>query len=148
MWRAETLLSAFPKGWSTPVVALTADILEASHTYRLRGLDKYLTLVEAQNGHGWRYYKAYAADRLDGPWQPLAADKDNAFASMRNVVPGSDRWTDVVSHGELLRCGRDERLEVDPERLQLLFQGVLDRDRQGKVYGEIPWRLGLLQPAQ
>ena len=36
--------------------------IEASHTYRLKGQDKYLTLVEAQNGHGWRYYKAYIAE--------------------------------------------------------------------------------------
>jgi hypothetical protein len=147
MWRAETPLSAFPKGWSTPVVALTGDIFEASHTYRIKGLNKYLTLVEAQNGHGWRCYKTYAADRLDGQWQPLAADKDNAFASMRNVTPRGDRWTDVVSHGELLRNGRDEKLEVDPEHLHLLFQGVLDKDRRG-TYGEIPWRLGLLEPAE
>ncbi|MBN1508358.1 MAG: hypothetical protein JW955_16030 [Sedimentisphaerales bacterium] len=148
MWRAETPLSAFPKGWSTPAVALTADIFEASHAYRLKGLHKYLTLVEAQNGHGWRYYKAYTADRLDGLWQPLAAGRDDAFASMRNVMPGGDRWTDVVSHGELLRSGRDEHLEVDTMNLQLLFQGALDKDRQGKAYGEIPWRLGLLQPAE
>ena len=42
-------------------------------------------VVEAQNGHGWRYYKAYLADRLDGQWIPLAAEKDVAFASMLNV---------------------------------------------------------------
>jgi hypothetical protein len=148
MWRAETPLASFPGGWSTPQVCLTGDIFEASHTYRLKGLNKYLTLVEAQNGHGWRYYKAYTADRLDGQWQPLAADKDSAFASMRNVTPKGNRWTDVVSHGELLRSGRDERLDVDPSNLRLLFQGVADRDRQGKSYGEIPWRLGLLEPVE
>lgn len=148
MWRAETSLSAFPKGWSTPTVVLTGDIFEASHTYRLKGLNKYLTLVEAQNGYGWRYYKAYTADRLDGQWQPLAAEKDNAFASMRNVTPKGEKWTDVVSHVELLRSGRDEKLEVDPANLRLIFQGVLEKDHQGKSYGEIPWKLGLLESAR
>jgi hypothetical protein len=148
MWRAETSLAEFPKGWSTPVVALTGDIFEAGHTYRLKGLSKYLTLIEAQNGHGWRYYKAYRADRLDGTWQPLAADKDKAFASMMNVRPADARWTDVVSHGELLRSGTDEKLEVDPAHLRFLFQGVLDKDRQGKGYGAIPWKLGLLEPTK
>ena len=138
----------FPKGWSTPAVVLTGDIFEASHTYRLKGLNKYLTLVEAQNGHGWRYYKAYTADRLDGQWQPLAAEKDKAFASMQNVTPKGERWTDVISHGELLRTGRDEKLEVDPANLRFLFQGVLEKDHQGKPYGEIPWKLGLLEPAR
>lgn len=148
MWRAETSLAAFPKGWSTPVLALEGDVFEASHTYKLKGRNQYLTLIEAQNGHGWRYYKAYVADRLDGEWQPLAADRDNAFASMQNAKPAGERWTDVVSHGELLRSGHDEKLEVDPANLRLLFQGVLDKDRQGKSYGEIPWRLGLLTPAK
>jgi hypothetical protein len=106
----------------------------------------YLTLIEAQGGHGWRYYKAYTADALAGPWNELAAGKDNAFASMRNVDQGDTHWTDAISHGELLRTGHDERLEIDPAKLQFLFQGVLDKDRAGKPYGEIPWRLGILEP--
>ena len=125
---------------------LTGDIFEASHTYRLKGLDKYVTLVEAQNGHGWRYYKAYVADRLDGAWRPLAAGRDDAFASMQNVTPRADRWTDVISHGELLRSGYDERLEADPANLRMVFQGVLDKDRQGKAYGQIPGDSGSLRP--
>jgi hypothetical protein len=47
----------------------------------------------------------------------------------------------------LLRAGFDQRLEVDPADLRFLFQGVSDRDRAGKAYGEIPWRLGLLAAA-
>jgi len=54
----------------------------------------------------------------------------------------------ILSHGELLRDGCDEHLEVDPARLRFLFQGVLDRHRQGKSYGQIPWRLGMLEPSQ
>ena len=54
----------------------------------------------------------------------------------------------MVSHGELLRAGSDEKLEVDPANLRFLFQGVLEKDRQGKGYGEIPWKLGLLEPAK
>jgi len=147
MWRAQTSLGQFPEGWSDPVVVLQGDVFEASHTYRLRGLEKYLTLIEAQNGRGWRYYKAYIADRLDGQWRPLAAEKDHAFASIENVEQPAGRWTDVVSHGELLRVGYDEKLEVDPDHLRFLIQGVLDKDRQGKGYGDIPWRLGILEAA-
>lgn len=148
MWRCRTPLEQFPHGWSDPVLALQGDIFEASHTYRLQGQERYLTLIECQNGHGWRYYKAYVADRLDGPWQPLAATRDNAFASMNNVIHPKERWTDAISHGELIRAGVDERLEVDPARLRFVFQGVLDAQRQGKSYGDIPWRLGLLEPAR
>lgn len=147
MWRSATKLADFPRGWSQPVVALKGDVFEAGHTYRLTGRKRYLTLIEAQGGHGWRYYKAYTAERLDGEWTPLAATKDRAFASMRNVKQTGDRWTDAVSHGELLRAGCDERLEVDPAQLRFLFQGVLDRNRRGRKYGAIPWKLGILKPA-
>ena len=147
LWREETALDAFPAGWSAPTLALRADIFEAAHVYRLKGLQRYLALIEAQGGRGWRYYKAYLADRLDGPWRPLADTKDRALASMANVRHLGRRWTDCVSHGELLRAGFDERLEVDPAHLRFLFQGVLDKDRAGLPYGQIPWRLGLLEPA-
>jgi hypothetical protein len=147
MWRSRTPKDRFPQGWSRPEVALTGDIFEASHTYRLGESGRYLTLVEAQNGHGWRYFKAYTARSLDGRWESLAATKDHAFASMRNVAQPGGRWTDAISHGELLRAANDEFLRVDPRRLEFLYQGVADADRQGKGYGDIPWQLGLLRPA-
>ena len=143
MWRSQTSLDQFPKGWSEPVVVIQDDIFEASHTYRLKGCDKYLTVVEAEHGHGFRYYKAYLADRLDGDWKPLAATKEKAFASLKNVEQ-NDYWTDAMSHGELLRAGIDQTLEVDPQNLQFLYQGVSTKDAKGKAYGDIPWQLGLL----
>ena len=144
MWRSETQIADFPHGWKEPQLVLKDDIFEASHTYRLKGQDKYLTVVEAQGGNGWRYYKAYLADRLDGEWKPLAASRDKPFAAISNVEQ-KQRWTDSISHGELLRSGRDQQLEVDPARLKFLYQGVSDEDRAGKAYGQIPWRLGLLE---
>ncbi|NLC57492.1 MAG: hypothetical protein GX774_11695 [Armatimonadetes bacterium] len=144
MWREETSLSNFPTEWSRPVLALQDDIFEAAHIYRVKGMDRYLAVIEAQSGHGWRYFKAYLAERLEGQWKPLAATKELAFASMANTEHIEPRWTDCISHGELLRAGYDQRLEVDPARLRFLFQGVLDRECQGRGYGQIPWRLGLL----
>lgn len=144
MWRAETSFDRFPKGWSAPKVVLRDDIFEASHTYRLRGSDRYLTVIEAQAGSR-RYYKAYLADRLDGEWRPLAATREKPFASDAYVEFVGERWAESISHGELIRAGYDEHLEVDPARLQFLFQGVLDQDMRGKPYGRIPWRLGLLK---
>lgn len=143
MWRTRTTLARFPAGWEPAVVALTADIFEASHTYKLKGESRYLTVVEAQNaGGGWRSFKAFVTDRLDGPWRALPGP----FASMENCKPTGERWTDNISHVELLRAGHDEKLEIDPGHLRVIFQGVLDRDRAGKPYGQIPWRLGLLEP--
>ena len=145
MWRSETAIDQFPRGWDRPRVVLQGDIFEASHTYRLKGTEKFLTIVEAQNS-GRRYYKAYLADRLDGEWRPLADTREKPFASPVNVRDIADHWTDSFSHGELLRTGFDQRLEVDPANLRLLFQGVTDEKMRGKKYGEIPWQLGILEP--
>jgi hypothetical protein len=147
MWREETALADFPFGWSEAHLAIRGDIFEASHTYSLEGSGKYLTVVEAQGGHGWRYFKAYVADALDGEWTPIAATRDKTFASMANTEQAGERWTDCISHGELIRSGVDQRLTVDPAKLRFVFQGVLDRDRAGRPYGQIPWRLGLLEAA-
>jgi len=146
MWRSETKLADFPHGWGKLDVVLQGDIFEASHTYRLKGLEKFLTVVEAQ-ASGRRYYKAYLADKLDGAWSPLAATADKPFASPVNTQPAGPRWTDSFSHGELIRDGFDQTLTVDPAEIRLLFQGVSDQDKAGKKYGDIPWRLGILSPA-
>jgi hypothetical protein len=145
MWRADAKLADFPHGWDKPRVVLTGDIFEASHTYRVKGKDRFVTIVEAQAGDR-RYYKAYSAPKLDGEWKPLADTGDNPFAARANIRPADGKpWTDSVSHGELLRSGVDEKLEVDPDNVRMVFQGVSDADRKGKKYGDIPWRLGLLE---
>lgn len=146
MWRAETNVADFPSGFGEPEVVLQGDIFEASHTYRVKGLDKYLTLVEAQGrsgGKGRRYYKAYVADSLAGEWSALAATGDKPFAGGVNVELPESKWTDSFSHGELIRSGYDERLEIDPGNLQFLFQGLADEYWSGG-YGRLGWRLGLL----
>jgi hypothetical protein len=144
MWRSETGLKDFPRAWSQPAVVLHGDIFEASHTYRLKGLDKFLTLVEAQ-GDGRRYYKAYLADRLEGQWSPLAATKESPFAGLVNVKDDGQHWADSFSHGELVRDGYDQTLEVDPANLRFVFQGVSDEGMRGTPYGKIPWKLGMLE---
>ena len=145
MWREETPLNEFPHGWSKPKLAIEGDIFEASHTYKIKGKDSYLTIVEAQNGPGWRYYKAYTAEKLDGNWKPLADSKEKNFASMNNVRFKDQRWSDSISHVELIRAGIDETMEIDPSHLRLIYQGVTDSDLEGKVYGQIPWKLGVLE---
>ena len=141
MWRADARRADFPHGWGAPRVVLTADIFEASHTYKVKGRDRYFTFVEARAGDR-RYFKAYTAGRLDGGWEPLADTRDAPFAGVVNI--GKEPWTASVSHGELVRSGADETMEVDPSDVRVVFQGVSDADRKGKTYGDIPWRLGRL----
>lgn len=145
MWRLWTRLQDFPRGFGHCELALEARIFEASHTYKLSGMGKYLTLIE-ENGR--RYYKAYLADRLDGAWVPLADTPERPFAGWKNIRPaaGVEPWTDNVSHGELIREGYDETLAVDPGNLRFLFQGMWDKDKSGVGYGQFQWRIGLLTP--
>jgi len=143
MWRRETRKSEFPFGWSEQQLALKGDIFEASHTYKLKGREQYLTIIEAQ-GDRRRYYKAYVANGLEGPWRGLADTLDKPFAAAGNVTQ-SVRWTSNISHGELLRAGTDEYFEVDHGNLRFLFQGASDAEYRAQGYGGIPWRLGMLE---
>ena len=145
MWRLWTPLAQFPRGFSHCELALEAKVFEASHTYKLKGTGQYLTLIE-ENGR--RYYKAYLADRLDGPWTPIADTADQPFAGWKNIRPaaGVKPWTDNISHGELIRDGRDETLTVDPNHLRFVFQGMWDQHKSGKEYGQFQWRIGMLTP--
>lgn len=144
-WRRETNIADFPRGWSVQKLVLKdtkEELFEASHTYKLKGRAQYLTIIEAI-APGRRYYKAYLADRLDGEWRGLASTLQKPFAARENVT-ASPAWADSISHGELLRAGVDETMEVDPLHLRFLIQGVNAAGYQQK-YGGIPWRLGLLE---
>jgi len=146
MWRLWTKLEDFPEGFGHCELALQAKIFEASHTYRLKGMDEYLTIIEE---NGKRYYKAYLADRLDGEWTPLADTAEHPFAGWNNIRParGVAPWTDNISHGELIRDGCDQTLTVDPKHLRFIFQGMLEEHKTGKGYGQFQWRIGMLTPA-
>ena len=145
MWRLWAPLEDFPRGFHECKLALEADIFEASHTYKLKGMNKYLTIIEED---GQRYYKAYTANHLDGKWIPIADTAERPFAGWNNVRPAPDitPWTDNISHGELIRNGYDETMTVNPDDLQFIFQGMLEKDKSGTGYGQYQWRIGMLTP--
>ena len=145
MWRMSTSIKAFPNGFKDCQVALQAKIFEASHTYRIKGEEKFITLIEA---NGQRYFKAYISDSLDGKWSPLADSFEKPFASAENIQPADDvsLWTDNVSHGELIRYSNDETLTIDPKNLKFVFQGMLQKHKRKTGYGDFQWRIGMLTP--
>lgn len=147
-WRRETKLSTFPLGWTKPKLELKDTknaLFEASHTYSIKGTSKYLTIIEAI-GDGRRYYKAWLADHLEGPWQPLAATESKPLAAIEtNVQFKGSAWTESVSHAEFLRSGVDQTLEIDPDDLKLVYQGADREGYRGNRYGQIPWKLAILR---
>ncbi len=147
LYRSRTRIQDFPRGFDDPVIALqgTKDALyEASATYRLEGMNRYLTLMEAVGPDGHRYFRSFVADRLDGTWTPLAATWQSPFAGSSNVTfPSGHAWTADISHGELLRTNYDEMPTVALSGLRFLYQGVATNASQAE-YSQIPWQLGLL----
>lgn len=148
-YRSRTTYADFPKGFSNPVVAMRGNrntVFEAGFAYKIKGVDKYLTCVEAL-GAG-RYYRAYVADKLDGEWYPIEGfdTPDHPFAGKANITfdDGVTPWSGQVSHGEMIREVNDERMVLDPDNLMFLYQGIADTDNKGD-YGRLPYKLGLLR---
>ena len=146
-YRSRTTIEEFPNGMSAPEIAIRDNrnnLFEASITYKIKGTDTYLTLIEAMSPA--RYYRAWTSKDLNGEWTPLPnADSWNTpFAGINNVTieEGAEPWTRDISHGEMIRDGYDEKMTLDPNNLQLLFQG---RDpSSGGRYELLPYCLGLL----
>jgi len=148
VYRSRTKIEDFPKGMSDPEVVIEGprnDVFEGSMTYKIKGTNTYLTLVEAIGPA--RYYRAWISDRLDGEWTPVpdANTWEKPFAGINNVTfeDGVTSWTRDISHGELIRDGYDETLTIAPDNLQLLYQG---RDPAiNRTYSQLPYQLGLLK---
>lgn len=147
LYRSNTSIDQFPSGMSNPEVVIaetTSTLFEGSMTYKIEGMDKYLTLVEALGPS--RYYRAYTADSLDGEWTavPGADTYASPFAGVANVTyeDGVADWTNDVSHGELIRNGYDQTMTIDLNQLQMLYQGR--SPSSGGDYYYLPYTLGLL----
>jgi len=147
MFRSQTALGDFPGGFGDATVAIQGvkeTVFEGSMTYRLKGRNAYLTLVEAFGPTGNRFFRSFVSSSLDGVWTPFAADWTNPFAGKPNVTFADGvAWTNDISHGELIRAGYDQKLELDPTNLQFLYQGA-DPTMTNIEYSQIPWKLALL----
>ncbi len=149
-YRSQTTIQNFPNGFSAPVLVMksanAADLFEASCTYYLQGLNQYLTIIEAIDGSGRRYFRSFVANQLNGDFTPNPNGNTSAqpFMGINNVTfdAGVAPWTTDISHGEMLRAGYDETLTIDPStHLQFLYQGTSSHPQN---YIDIPWQLGLL----
>jgi len=147
LYRSRTRIEDFPGGMSEPEICIEGkrfDVFEGSMTYKIKGTEFYLTLIEAIGPA--RYYRAWIADSLSGEWKPVpeAITWEEPFAGINNVTfaEGVTPWTKDISHGELIRDGYDETMTIDLNNLRLLYQG---RDPEINTrYGLLPYRLGLL----
>jgi hypothetical protein len=144
IYRSSLTLDEFPGEFKNVEKILDADtavIFEAVQVYSLAGQAGYLMIIE---GVGIRAFRAWTASSLDGEFTPLAGADSTAspFAGENNVTWPGGKWTRDISHGDLVREDPDQRMEVDPCNLQLLYQGR-DPDASA-VYDALPYRPGLL----
>jgi hypothetical protein len=141
-----TGLGDFPAGFANPR-RVFGPVHEAVHIYRAQGLDQYHMFYETRvpGAEDQRRWGLAVAENLAGPWRKVTDE----FATGERLAyppqtPETQKWTDEVSHGELIRSGHDERLEYDPAAPTLLIQGLPKGKHEGP-YPDLPWRLGIIR---
>ena len=132
--RRRTTVASFPYNWEAPQVVAT-NTFEAPHVYKNIEDGNYYMIVEDLA----RHQELWSASHLSGTWSKIAekwSSKDNLFFL-------ADRWTDQVSHVEILRQGTDEKMEIENiNHCDILIQGVVNGNYNG--YENIPYELGLI----
>ncbi|SFS10419.1 non-reducing end alpha-L-arabinofuranosidase family hydrolase, partial [Anaeromicropila populeti] len=133
----KTTLANFPKGWGTPTVALN-DSFEAAAVYKSNADGKYYLIMEDMKDG--RYFELWTSSGAGGPWTQVS----EKWAWRGNLTKyNADKWTTNVSHGELIRAGYNQKLEInDINKVDFLIQGTTDMSAQ---YQQIIWDLGIIR---
>ncbi|MEU4766004.1 non-reducing end alpha-L-arabinofuranosidase family hydrolase [Actinosynnema sp. NPDC023794] len=146
LYRSETTVANYPNGFTNTVIAMQDAnknrLFEAANVYKIAGKNQYLLVHEAIGTDGRRYFRSWTAPAITGPWTSLADTEANPFARANNVTFPNGAWTRDISHGEMLRSGTDQMMEISPCNLRFLYQGM--DPNAGGDYNRLPWRLGLL----
>jgi len=138
-----TSVEEFPSGWGEGKEVLR-DIHEAVHVYKVKGRREFHMVYELNRG-GVRSFGLATAGGLEGPWKRVT-DR-YATGDQLRAAGGVRTWTEMVSHGEVLRSGHDARMEYEPAGCRWLIQGLLKKD--SKVpYPSLPWRLGIIEKVE
>ncbi len=143
LYRSKVSIADFPNFSGYEVVMedpVAGHLFEASNVYKVDGTNKYLLLVEA---YGPRYFRSWTSTSLDGPWTPLADTQSEPFAGAANVTFTGTKWTDDISHGEMIRSGYNQKMTINACNMQYLYQGV-DPNSGEKNYNKLPYKLGLI----
>jgi hypothetical protein len=143
LYLSKTTIGNFPNfsGYTTVMSGAQNVLFEAVNVYKLQGLNKYLLLVEGWQS-GPRFFRSWTSSSLDGPWTAHRTSESAPFAGTNNVSFPGGRWTNDISHGEMVRAGNDQRMEINACNMRYLYQG---RDpNAGGDYNLLPYRLGLL----
>jgi len=137
-----TGIDKFPGGWGAGREVLKG-VHEAVHIYKVKDRREFHMIYELNKG-GIRSFALAVSGDLEGPWKKVT-DK-YATGDRLETASGAKTWTEMVSHGELIRSGYDERMEYDPKGCRWIIQGILKKDSKAP-YPSLPWRLGIMSEA-
>lgn len=136
IYMRKTTVANFPTGWGSPSVAV-ADTFEGVAVYKSLSNGLYYLIVEDLKDN--RYYELWTSSGAGGPWTQVA----EKWAWYGNLVYNSDQWTTSVSHGEFIRAGVNQELEItDINHVDFLIQGTLSLSGE---YQQIPWDIGVIR---
>ena len=134
-----TKLQNFPNKWSEDRKIL-GGVHEAVHIYKVNNRNEYHMIYE-MNHEGIRSFGLATADNLAGPWEKIT-DR-YATGDQLTYIGKGQKWTDMVSHGEAIRSGHNQRLEYEPKGCRWIIQGLLKKNLKGP-YPSLPWKLGII----
>ncbi len=135
-----TNLNDFPGGWSQGV-KIFEDVHEAVHIYKAIDKSEFHMIFEL-NKNGIRSYGLAIANHLEGPWKRVS---DNYASGDQLEYSGeSEQWTEMVSHGEVIRSGYNQFLEYNPESCRWVIQGIMINELTDD-YPSLPWKLGVIR---
>ncbi len=131
-----TTLSNFPRGWGATSVAIR-DSFEGAHVYKSLADGQYYMVIEDMKDG--RYYELWTSSSAGGPWNQVA----EKWAYRGNLSYKGSKWTTNVSHGEIIRSGYNQKMEIsDINRVDFLIQGTTNTS---VTYQQINWDLGLIK---
>ena len=135
-----TTVNNFPNGWGKSKKVFD-DVHEAVHIYKVKNKKEYHMIYE-MNKNGIRSFGLARSKKLDGDWEKVT---DN-YATGNQLQYSDDTkiWTEMVSHGEVIRSGYDEKMEYDPKNCRWLIQGIL-KSESHVAYPSLPWKLGIIK---
>jgi hypothetical protein len=133
--RRSTSVSSFPGGWGGESTVAT-NTFEGEAVYKNNADGQYYMIVEDIN----RHYELWRASSPGGNFTKVSEE----WAHRNDLIYESDHWTDQVSHGEIIRAGTNEYMEVSNlNGCQFLIQGV-PSGSYGE-YWQIPYDLGVIR---